>query len=109
MREEWKIIPDYEKYEASELGQIRNKRTKKIKTLVRSGNGYIHINLYRGNELHQELVHRLIAKTFLPNPNNYKEVNHKDGNITNNKVENLEWCDRTYNIWNSRLKGEIEI
>lgn len=43
-------------------------------------------------------VHRLVAQCFIPNPNNYKEINHKDENPSNNCVDNLEWCDRSYNI-----------
>lgn len=44
------------------------------------------------------LVHRIIAKTFIQNPNNYPIVNHKDGNGSNNCVDNLEWCNKEYNI-----------
>lgn len=105
MEEIWKTIPGYEKYEVSSLGNIRNKRTQKIKSLITSGNGYILVNLYRGNELKQEYVHRVVAKAFIENPNNEKEVNHIDGDKANNIVTNLEWCDRMYNIWNTRIKA----
>ena len=50
-------------------------------------------------------VHRLVANAFLPNPNNYKEVNHKDKNTFNNDVSNLEWCSRQYNIEYSKNKS----
>lgn len=43
-------------------------------------------------------VHRLVAMKYIPNPNNYEQVNHKDGNKLNNKVENLEWCSQSYNM-----------
>ena len=50
------------------------------------------------------LVHRLVAETFIDNPNSYKEVNHKDENKLNNDVDNLEWCTREYNVKYSILK-----
>lgn len=51
-----------------------------------------------------EAVHRLVAMAFIENPNNYPEVNHKDENSLNNRVDNLEWCSRQYNIEYSKAK-----
>jgi len=53
---------------------------------------------------HHESVHRLVAKAFIPNPDNLPEVNHKDENSLNNSVDNLEWCDHQYNIEYSKNK-----
>lgn len=106
--EYWKEIPGFEKYEASTDGRIRNKKTKRIRKQQKIKNGYMQVSLYAGQTtaLKPLYVHRLVAITFIDNPNNYPEVNHKDGDITNNGIDNLEWCDRGHNIWYSRLKAE---
>ena len=70
----------------------------RILKLGNHNKGYLSVNLRKNNKLKTYLVHRIIAEVFLPNPNNYKEVNHKDEDKTNNSVENLEWCDRLYNV-----------
>ncbi len=98
-KEEWRIIPKNENYEISNLAQIRNKKTKKIRKKKITTDGYEVICLYLQNgrrKTHQ--VHRLVALTFILNPNNFPQVNHKDRNKANNRVENLEWVNGSMNM-----------
>ena len=53
-------------------------------------------------------VHRLVAEVWIPNPNGYKQVNHIDGNGLNNRVDNLEWCDQSYNIRHAINMGDYK-
>lgn len=61
-------------------------------------NGYVYVYLTKNNNGKNIRLHRLVAEAFIPNPDNLPEVNHIDGNKENNKAENLEWCDGSYNI-----------
>lgn len=93
----WKDVENYEEYyQISNYGRIRNKKQKRILKPSKSG-GYYHISLRYGNKK-EFLIHRLVAEAFIPNPYNYKYVNHKDENKFNNFVENLEWCTAKYNV-----------
>ena len=95
----WKDIPNYIGYQASNTGKIRNKNynnqgfTKELKPIIQK-TGYYMVNL-SGKVL---LLHRVIADTFIPNPNNYPQVNHINGIKTDNSVDNLEWCTCSYNL-----------
>lgn len=60
--------------------------------------GYLRVVLYKEGKGKTIKVHRLVAQAFIPNPNNYPCVNHKDECKTNNCVDNLEWCDQKYNV-----------
>lgn len=86
----WKTIQYEINYEVNELGQIRNKETKQIKSLRYSNKGYARVTLYPSGKTYS--VHRLVADGFIENPNNFPSVNHKDGVKKNNTVDNLEWC-----------------
>lgn len=98
---EWKtvIIEDEEtNYEVSSDGLIRNRTTKHILKPQIINSGYLIINIFSNSKKRFNfLMHRLIAMTFIPNPNNYPVVNHKDENKLNNSVDNLEWCTYEYN------------
>lgn len=112
-KEIWKDIPELEGlYQASNLGRIksvkriakkeyRNNRIVKEKIMNGSKNedGYlkVHITNKEKNINKVLFIHRLIAKTFISNPNNLPQINHKDGNKLNNCITNLEWCTNLYN------------
>ena len=97
---EWKAIEGYEGlYEVSNTGEIRNAKGKTKKSSLKKGvnTNYKEISLWKDRKNKRFLVHRLVAKAFIPNPDNYPIINHKDENGTNNCVENLEWCNHRYN------------
>jgi hypothetical protein len=105
----WKDIEGFENYKINENGEIVNKRTNH--TLKHSINekGYHKVILQKDNKKHKTGVHRLVAKAFIPNPNNYREVNHIDENKDNNNYKNLEWCNREQNIAHSIKSGKFII
>lgn len=105
MKEKWKPIKGYEeKYEVSNLGRVRNVLKNKIKN-TRLNNGYVIVDLYKGGIRKTYLVHRLVAIAFIPNPNNYNEVNHISGIKNCNCSKNLEWCNRSMNMIHAYKMG----
>lgn len=100
MQEIWKDIPGYEGfYQVSNTGKVKSFQKGKplfLKTSLTKG--YVTVNLFQNKKIKKCLVHRLVALAFIPNPNNYREINHKDENKLNNCVDNLEWCTRSYNM-----------
>lgn len=108
--EEWKAVAFFPNYEVSNFGNVRSKdrvtvrkgKPTKIKGVMlkqRNVKGYRRVTLYAGNrKTHQQYqVHRLVAEAFVPNPNGFPCINHKDENRINNHASNLEWCTHKYN------------
>lgn len=95
----WIDVIGYEMfYEVNENGEIRSKRTGKIrKPILNPQNGYMMMFLCGEGFKKCEYVHRIVANAFCPNPNGFNFVNHKDENKLNNRSENLEWCTKQYN------------
>jgi len=108
--EEWRDIKGFEGlYQVSNLGRVKSlpkytyskgyPQLRKERILNPRGTGrkrnYLAVKFIDG---HQYKVHRLVAEAFIPNPNNLPLINHKDENPLNNEVDNLEWCDNSYNV-----------
>lgn len=120
----WKTIDEYEFYMVSNLGNVKSiertvphpraksgvsiKREHLLKPNI-THKGYLTVKLYNGNKAKSVVIHRLVAKAFIPNPYNLPQVNHIDENKTNNCVENLEWCTNDYNAhYGTAIKRKSE-
>lgn len=106
VEEIWKDIPSFEGlYQVSNFGRVKSfrkshklgKPDEYFLNPTDAENGYANVTLYKENVRKKFLVHRLVAQAFLPNPNNWPQINHKDENRFNNCVDNLEWCTAKYN------------
>jgi len=107
MKEIWRDIKGYEKiYQISNTGKIKRiEKSKELKQALNKRNGYLYINL-SGNGVNKVIrVHRLVAEAFIPNSENKPQVNHKDGNKTNNCASNLEWTTQSENLKHAYRTG----
>lgn len=100
----WKDIPGYEGiYKISSDGKVIS--ANGIRGTEISKNGYERITLWKKGKGKHYSIHRLVAAAFIPNPNHYDFVNHKDGNKLNNNVDNLEWCNLSQNVQHAYKTG----
>lgn len=88
--ERWKDIDNFN-YEVSTLGRVRNKITNHIIKPTICSNGYLEYQLWKDQKRYIKMAHRLVAEAFIENVDGKEQVNHKDENVKNNCVENLEW------------------
>ena len=98
MKEKWKTIEGFERYEVSTLGMVRNKKTSRIMKRIHDNYGYLRVGLSVNGKATLKYVHRLVAQAFIQNTEHKKRVIHKDENISNNSVENLAWVTYTESV-----------
>jgi hypothetical protein len=98
LQEEFRPIEGYEGlYEIGSFGTVVSLRRygipgRYILKKVKTKSGYVRVKLCRSGKCKSVEIHRLVAKAFIPNPNGFNQVNHKDGDKINNRMDNLEWC-----------------
>ena len=121
MQEIWKDIKNYEGiYQVSNLGRVRS-LTRKVKTFnglrttkgqllkpLKTNRNYFRVDLKQNQKNKYISIHRLVAEAFIPNPNNYPVINHIDGDTSNNKIDNLEWCTQSHNIKEAYRAGRAK-
>lgn len=97
--EKWTTIQEASNYEVSTYGNIRNKTTQKILKGRLTKSGYLQVSLKidETNKFSNRYIHRLVAIYWIDNPEDKREVNHKDGNKENNNINNLEWVTSSEN------------
>lgn len=122
--EEWRDVPGYEgKYQVSNFGNVKTlnrtvignncsymRKGKILNKYYGGRTGYYKVKLYNGDGSFNSFpVHRLVAQSFLYNPESYPQINHRDGNPENNNVNNLEWCNNSINIKHAYDTGLINM
>jgi hypothetical protein len=104
--QEFRPVKNYEgRYLVSPCGTIYSIRARRLLTPRLNEKGYLTVELWENYKRKVSRVHRIVAETFIENPFNLKEINHKDGDKQNNHIANLEWCTRSENIKHAYKTG----
>lgn len=101
MKESWQPVQGMDTYEVSDLGRVKGPRG--IRKLVKHSEGYRQVGIWRDGKVITYLVHRLVMEAFV-GPSS-QEINHKDGDKTNNRLSNLEYCSRVENVHHAVSNG----
>lgn len=104
-----KDIKGYEGiYAITSCGRVWSYKRQKFLTPEDNGHGYLRVNLYKDGKEKKYMIHRLVAETYIPNPNNLHEVDHIDNNKTHNYVNNLQWLSHKDNSRKSNNKPILQ-
>lgn len=104
MSEQWKQVEGSE-FVVSDHGNVIGRKPDTLMTCYKNKKGYLKLNIWQHGRRKGVFLHRIVAQTFIPNPDNLPQVNHKDGNKENNQVSNLEWCDDSHNLAHAHASG----
>ena len=103
----WKAIAEFPGYEVSDHGEVRNTKRGNVLKYRVDKNGYCVISFKQGKKTLNRTIHRFVASSFVRNPKALPEVNHKDGDKTNNFWKNLEWVTESQNMQHAHDTGLI--
>lgn len=103
----WKTIEEFPNYAISNKGEVINKKTKRILKQSNVG-GYLKVSLFDNEKKTIKSIHKLLANTFISNPDNLPIVDHIDNDTMNNSLENLRWASRSLNCHNISAYGKYD-
>jgi hypothetical protein len=104
--EDWRALREYPEYEVSTLGRVRNAKKGSIRTPDINSKGYARLRLVRQHKIIRKFVHRLVAETYLENPENKEMVDHINGDHKDNRLCNLRWTTRSENMLNGKVRKD---
>ena len=106
---EWRTVKECDRYEVNQFGEVRHKKYRRILKPRKNSGGYGYVCFNINGKRKNFAIHRIVANAFILNPNEYTEVNHKDYDRLNNRVDNLEWVSSSKNKIHAYKKIENHI